>query len=130
MYEQLIAYCESQGVVVRETPRLRYVGIWDAEHRIIWLNSRLTGRERVPVLLHEVLHMQAGHIGPQPAAVERRIRRDVARILISRNAYARAEKLADGDLFGIAEELDAPAWLIRDYQQILECTPQGVSDLS
>ncbi|MDK6687712.1 hypothetical protein, partial [Aerococcus sp. UMB8623] len=41
----------------------------------------------------------------------------------TRAAYARAEKLAEGDLFGIAEELDQPAWLVRDYQESLakEC---------
>ena len=123
MFEQLTKYCESQGVAVRDAARLPYAGIWDAATRTIWLHAGLTGRERTPVLLHEILHMQAGHVGPQSAAVERKIRRDVARILINRGAYARAEKIAEGDLFGIAEELDVPAWLVRDYQQILDCTP-------
>lgn len=120
MFEQLTKYCESQGVAVRDAARLPYAGIWDAATRTIWLHAGLTGRERTPVLLHEILHMQAGHVGPQPPAIERKIRRDVARILIKQTDYARAERIGGGNLYTIAEELDQPAWLVRDYRTVLE----------
>lgn len=118
--QALLAFCASEGVTVRESSQVPGMGKYVHATRTIWLNTRLSTRERTPVLLHEVLHMQAGHVGPQPPAIERKIRRDVARILIKQTDYARAKRIGGGNLYTIAEELDQPAWLVRDYRTVLE----------
>lgn len=62
-------------------PHPRFVAATDGKSRI-WIDPRLSQVERRCVLTHEILHIQYGHKGCQPLAVERMVRADAARYLI------------------------------------------------
>ncbi|WP_345154802.1 ImmA/IrrE family metallo-endopeptidase [Arthrobacter ginkgonis] len=49
---------------------------------VIWLDERLSQRERRCVLTHELVHVSAGHASCQPTAVERRVRWEAAHLLL------------------------------------------------
>lgn len=72
--------------------------------RRIWIDPKLTSVERKCFLAHEAIHIQHGHNGCQPPAIERQICLEVARFLLpfedlqrvacwSRNAAEMAEEL-------------------------------------
>ena len=72
--------------------------------RRIWIDPKLTSVERKCFLAHEAIHIQHGHDGCQPPAIERQICLEVARFLVpfedlqrvacwSRNAAEMAEEL-------------------------------------
>lgn len=50
--------------------------------RRVWIDPRATQVERRCLLAHELVHLERGHIGCQPPAVERDVRAEVARRLI------------------------------------------------
>lgn len=51
--------------------------------------------------------------GPQLAAVERLIDEKVAEAYVDVDQYAEAEKLCDGYIFSIADELNLPVWVVQ-----------------
>jgi hypothetical protein len=53
---------------------------------VIWLDPRLLQVERRCVLTHELVHVERGHRGCQPPAVETLVRRETALRLISLEA--------------------------------------------
>lgn len=87
--------------------------IWNRPHpdivaatdgRRIWIDPKLTAVERKCFLAHEAIHIQHGHTGCQPPAIERQVCLEVARFLVpfedlqrvacwSRNAAEMAEEL-------------------------------------
>lgn len=48
----------------------------------IWLEERMTARERRCVLTHELVHLQYGHGDCQPPKVELKVRRQTAHLLL------------------------------------------------
>jgi hypothetical protein len=50
--------------------------------RVVWLDPRLLQVERRCVLAHELVHVERGHRGCQPAAVEVEVRREAAARLV------------------------------------------------
>lgn len=50
---------------------------------VIWMDPRLTQVERRCVLTHELVHIEQGHRGCQPRAIERAVRAEAARRLIT-----------------------------------------------
>lgn len=70
--------------------------------RTIWLDPRLLQVERRCALTHELVHIERGHAGCQPRAVEHAVRAEAARRLITHQDLLRAmpwalslEELAD-----------------------------------
>lgn len=57
-----------------------YRGLTDGQ--TIWLSDRLSQRERRCTLMHELIHVERGHRGHQPAAVERSVREATARAML------------------------------------------------
>ena len=57
-------------------------GATDGASRI-WLDPRMTQVERRCVLAHELVHIEQGHRGCQPLAIERAVRAVAARQLIT-----------------------------------------------
>lgn len=57
---------------------------------VIWLDPRLLQVERRCVLTHEMVHLEHGHQGCQPAAVEHAVRAEAARRLITLEDLSRA----------------------------------------
>ncbi len=51
--------------------------------RRIWIDPKLTSVERKCFLAHEAIHIQHGHNGCQPPAIERQVCLEVARFLVS-----------------------------------------------
>lgn len=49
---------------------------------VIWLDPRMSQVERRCVLAHELVHLEYGHRGCQPPAVEREVRAEAARRLV------------------------------------------------
>lgn len=73
---------------------------------VIWLDPRLLQVERRCVLTHEMVHLEHGHQGCQPAAVEHAVRAAAARQLIT------LEQLADALPWSMSrEELADELWV-------------------
>lgn len=51
--------------------------------RVIWMDPRLTQVERRCVLTHELVHLERGHRGCQPRAVEHAVRAEAGRRLVT-----------------------------------------------
>lgn len=57
---------------------------------MIWLDPRMNQVERRCVLTHELVHLERGHTGCQPPAVEHAVRTETARRLIGLDQLLRA----------------------------------------
>jgi len=81
----------------------------------IWLNRRIltSQSDRRCTLTHELVHLNLGHQGHQPEAVEKQVRAITAQLLITR------PQLVDGlgwtrDLYELAEHLWVTPPVLRD----------------
>ena len=79
--------------------------------QVIWLDSRLTARERRCVLTHELVHLQYEHMDCQAPKVERRVRRETAHLLVPWPELARFECI---DTEALAEELNVTSLVLLD----------------
>lgn len=66
-----LAFAELDGVM----------GFTDQEHRTIWIDIRLTRRERGTTIVHEMIHAERGHSHDDPS-IEREVELETARRLI------------------------------------------------
>lgn len=83
MFHPWRALRQLQHVIVEWIrPHPRLVGASDGRCRI-WLDPRMSQVERRCVLTHELVHIHYEHRGCQPFAVERMVRVEAARCLIS-----------------------------------------------
>lgn len=57
-----------------------YAGYTDGEN--VFLDDRLNAEQMLCTLLHEMVHLELGHKGHQPEAVEMQVRYEVARRLV------------------------------------------------
>ncbi|WGH80627.1 ImmA/IrrE family metallo-endopeptidase [Auritidibacter ignavus] len=74
--------------------------------RCIWLDPRMNQVERRCALTHELVHLEFGHVGCQPAGVERGVRVETARRLIT------VEQLAEWVPWALSfEELASELWV-------------------
>lgn len=78
-----------------------------------WLDDRLTATERRCVLMHELVHVEAGHHGHQPEAVEAWVREQTARRLIPLEALA-PWRSWQGTLWQLADELGVTHDVLAD----------------
>ncbi|UTT41334.1 ImmA/IrrE family metallo-endopeptidase [Glutamicibacter mishrai] len=79
--------------------------------RIIWLDERLTARERRCVLTHELIHLQYEHSECQAPKVERRVRTETSHLLIP---WPELAKVQIADLSSLAEELNVTVQVLED----------------
>lgn len=63
------------------------LGITDGHN--IWLQERMTQAERRCTLMHELIHIERGHQGCQPPAIEAKVEDEVARYLIPISALCK-----------------------------------------
>lgn len=80
----------------------------------IWVDDRLTLRERHCAIVHELVHIEAGHRECQPASVERKVRRLAAGRLVSWEAAWEHAAWAHS-LDELAEELFVTMSVLSDW---------------
>lgn len=96
-------------------------GCYDASNSVILIDRRLTYTAKRCVLTHELLHWRHGDTGcsNNSSKLERRARRQTARLLIDPAELALAERMYDDDLWSIAEELNVTTQVLTDYRAML-----------
>lgn len=104
-------------VVIWASPAPGIPAATDGEFRI-WLDPRLSQRERRCALTHELVHMELGHRGCQPPAVERQVREAAARYLVSWDQLL-AETPWAMNLAELADDLWVTELVLRDRIQAL-----------
>lgn len=105
------------GVTVEYTPTSSLDGFYEHAQRRITINSRLSTVQTVGVLAHELIHALHAHDGPQTEAIEARVDKLAARLLISPAEYAQAERLCGPHAGAIARELELPRWVVQAWQE-------------
>ncbi|MGP9033681.1 ImmA/IrrE family metallo-endopeptidase [Glutamicibacter mysorens] len=91
--------------------------------RTIWLDDRLTARERRCVLTHELIHLQYEHNACQTPKIERRVRTETAHLLVPWPSLAMFEH---ADLATLAEELNVTDLVLEDRLQSLSALEVGL----
>lgn len=97
------------------------------EQRMVGLRTDLLTFQRVPVLLHECLHVYEGHSGHQEQGVEDRIDERVALLLVDPAEYAHYERSYGWSSGGIAASLGLPRWVVQAYRRTLAKGPVRAS---
>ena len=93
------------GVLVWHTKTLPPAVLGATDGQDVWLDADMTQAERRCTLMHELIHIERGHHGCQPPAVEASVERAVARRLIPVQAlgealaWARSEAEAADELW-------------------------------
>ena len=102
-------------------------GCYDASNSVILIDRRLTYTAKRCVLTHELLHWRHGDTGcsNNSSKLERRARRQTARLLIDPAELALAERMYDDDLWSIADELNVTTQVLTDYRAMLNASPNG-----
>lgn len=99
-------------------------GVYIRQKNLILLDSRLCGVQLRCVLAHEISHarhMDAGcHVDKW---VERRADQEAAKMLIDPMDYAYAEAVYEGNVMGMARELNVLPWVIAAYRERLHDDP-------
>lgn len=85
---------------------------------VIWLDPRMSQVERRCVLTHELVHLEYGHRGCQPPAVERVVRADTARRLVEFDRLSSAARWALS-LEELADELWVTPLVVQDRLEVL-----------
>ena len=120
--EQLDNLITRMGLTVTEQ-NLTSLGVWglySRRERLIIINEALTTRLKTAALAHELAHAICEHDGHQTPAVEQQVNEMAARMLISRDAYKRAEALYGNDVHAIANELDVALIMVESFRKTLE----------
>lgn len=120
--EKLDKLITRMGLTVTEQD-LTGLGVWglySRRERLIIINDKLTVRLKTAALAHELAHAIYGHDGHQSPAVERQVNEMAARMLITREAYKRAEALYGSDVHAIANELDVALIMVESFRRGLE----------
>ncbi len=92
----------------------------------IWLDDRLTHRERRCVLTHELVHLKYGHCECQELKVERRVCRETAHLLIPVTHLMERSRECNAGLEALAEELEVTAHVLRDRIDSLSAVEYGM----
>lgn len=120
--EKLDTLITRMGLTVTEQD-LTALGVWGLysrrEHLII-INEKLNTRLKTAALAHELAHAIYEHDGHQTPPVEQQVNEMAARMLISRDAYKRAEALYGCDVHAIANELDVALIMVESFRRVLE----------
>lgn len=98
------------------------MGWYDARTHSIHLADDLVGPQLLVTLQHELihaLHCLSSLPCPDREKEELRTRRETAQALISPHAYMIAERVYDGDVWHIADDLGVTPSLVRDWQRLV-----------
>lgn len=99
-------------------------GVYVREKNLILLDTRLCGLQRRCVLAHEISHARhADGAGHEDKWVERRANQEAALMLIDPLEYAYAETIYEGNVMGMARELNVLPWVIMAYRERLHDDP-------
>lgn len=115
---ELVAALEGEGVHVVFLPYPKPGAYWHRE-RLIIVDARLSPRWQRFTLAHEAVHAWYGHDGPCTAETEVWVDEQAAGLLITSQAYERAEKIHGPNIHAIADELDVTDWIIEAFQRTL-----------
>lgn len=97
-------------------------GLYCQSTNTILIDRRVTYTRKRCILVHELIHWKHGDDttnGCHGSRLERRCRKETALLLIDPVEYATAERLYDGNIYQIANELNVTLDIINDYQQLL-----------
>ncbi|MBS6948493.1 ImmA/IrrE family metallo-endopeptidase [Bifidobacterium scardovii] len=116
---RMAVYAAGLDVEIRSAVRLpgNMMGCYSERTRTILIDRRLPYVAKRCVLVHELVHWQHGD--DRCGLHEQRTREETARLLISPLEYAMAERLYEGNIWGIADELSVTTNIINDYQTML-----------
>lgn len=101
------------GVRIEHT-RLPGLLVACTDGRTIWVDDRLTRRERRCAIVHELVHIEAGHRECQPPGVERKVRQLAAGRLVSWEAVWEHAPWANS-LDELAEDLYVTKSVLGDW---------------
>ncbi len=124
--DMLTTWLDGQGVAVIEMDGIGRWGAYSRANRTVALHADLLPSHRVPVLMHECLHVSRDDDGHQDRRVEEWIDEEVAGRLVSLPAYAVAEECYGWNTGAIACELDLPRWVVQAYRRRLTRVVEGV----
>ena len=102
-------------------------GLYLRESNLILLDCDLTSEQRRCVLAHEISH--ARHLDEgcrMDRWSERRADREAAVMLVNPMEYACAEAVYEGNVMGMARELNVLPWVIAAYRERLHDDPHLV----
>lgn len=103
-----------------------YDGYYDDSEQAILIDWRLTYAQKRCALVHELVHWSHRDTscdGWLRVKCERRTRRETAGILVDTDAYGTAERMFEGDVHLIAEELEITPGVVRDYRGLVLAGP-------
>ena len=99
-------------------------GLYLRQPNLILLDSRLCGVQLRCVLAHEISHARHMDAGCRVDKwVERRADQEAALMLIDPMEYAYAEAVYEGNVMGMARELNVLPWVITAYRARLHDDP-------
>ena len=99
-------------------------GAYLPQQGVILLDHRLSGVQRRCVLAHEISHARHMDAGCRVDKwVERRANIEASAMLIRPMEYAMAEAIYEGNVMGIARELNVVPWVIAAYRERLHDDP-------
>lgn len=99
-------------------------GVYIRDKHLILLDSRLCGVQLRCVLAHEISHARHMDAGCRVDKwVERRANIEASAMLIRPMEYAMAEAIYEGNVMGIARELNVVPWVIAAYRERLHDDP-------
>ena len=102
-------------------------GAYLPQQGVILLDHRLSGVQRRCVLAHEISHARHMDAGCRVDKwVERRADQEAAKMLIDPMEYAYAEAVYEGNVMGMARELNVLPWVITAYRERLHDDPHLV----
>ena len=102
-------------------------GAYLPQQGVILLDHRLSGVQRRCVLAHEISHARHMDAGCRVDKwVERRADQEAALMLIDPMEYAYAEAVYEGNVMGMARELNVLPWVITAYRERLHDDPHLV----
>lgn len=102
-------------------------GVYIRDKHLILLDTRLRGVQLRCVLAHEISHARHMDAGCRVDKwVERRADQEAAMMLVDPMEYAYAEAVYDGNVMGMARELNVLPWVISAYRERLHDDPHLV----
>ena len=102
-------------------------GLYLREPNLILLDRDLTSEQRRCVLAHEISHARHMDAGCRVDKwVERRADQEAALMLIDPVEYAYAETVYEGNIAGMARELNVLPWVITAFRERLHDDPNLV----
>lgn len=113
---RMAVYSAGLDVEIRSADHLPngMMGCYSERTRTILIDRRLPYVAKRCTLVHELVHWSHGD--DRCGLHEMRTRAETARLLISPTEYALAERMYDGNVWRIADELEVTSGIINDYR--------------